>query len=58
MQRRLQKVKTKMAIHAHRRTFELLDGNYQSIHHGRSHDFDDLREYAVGSARQYRWTAM
>jgi len=58
MQRRLQKVKTKMAIHAHRRTFELLDGNYQSIHHGRSHDFDDLREYAPGDeVKDIDWKA-
>lgn len=47
-----------MAIHAHRRTFELLDGEYQSIHHGRSHDFDDLREYAPGDeVKDIDWKA-
>ena len=42
-----------MSIHAHRRTLELLDGEYASIHHGRSHDFDDLREYQPGDDKRY-----
>ncbi|WP_430593393.1 DUF58 domain-containing protein [Humidisolicoccus flavus] len=47
-----------MAIHAHRRTFELLDGQYMSIHHGRSHDFDDLREYQAGDeVKDIDWKA-
>lgn len=55
---RLLKVKTKVAIHAHRRTFELLDGEYRSIHHGRSHDFDDLREYTPGDeVKDIDWKA-
>lgn len=58
MRRRLHKIKTKAAIHAHRRTFELLDGEYQSIHHGRSHDFDDLREYTPGDeVKDIDWKA-
>ena len=58
MQRRLLKVKTRMRIHAHRKTIELLDGEYASIHHGRSHDFDDLREYAPGDeVKDIDWKA-
>lgn len=58
MRRRLHKIKTKAAIHAHRRTFELLDGEYRSIHHGRSHDFDDLREYTPGDeVKDIDWKA-
>ncbi|SFR97951.1 Protein of unknown function DUF58 [Agrococcus baldri] len=57
-QRRLRKVKTTMSIHAHRRTLELLDGEYASIHHGRSHDFDDLREYQPGDeVKDIDWKA-
>lgn len=58
MKRRLLKVKTRMRIHAHRKTIELLDGEYSSIHHGRSHDFDDLREYAPGDeVKDIDWKA-
>ncbi|MCR8671062.1 DUF58 domain-containing protein [Agrococcus sp. HG114] len=47
-----------MSIHAHRRTLELLEGEYQSIHHGRSHDFDDLREYQPGDdVKDIDWKA-
>lgn len=58
MERRLRKVKTTMSIHAHRRTLELLDGEYASIHRGRSHDFDDLREYQPGDeVKDIDWKA-
>lgn len=58
MERRLRKVKTTASIHAHRRTLELLDGEYASIHHGRSHDFDDLREYQPGDeVKDIDWKA-
>lgn len=58
MERRLRKVKTTMSVHAHRRTLELLDGEYASIHHGRSHDFDDLREYQPGDdVKDIDWKA-
>ncbi len=58
MKQRLMKVKTRMRIHAHRKTIELLDGEYSSIHHGRSHDFDDLREYAPGDeVKDIDWKA-
>lgn len=47
-----------MGIHAHRKTIELLEGEYSSIHHGRSHDFDDLREYAPGDeVKDIDWKA-
>lgn len=58
MERRLRKVKTTMSIVAHRRTLELLDGEYASVHHGRSHDFDDLREYQPGDeVKDIDWKA-
>lgn len=58
MQRRLVKVKSRMGIHAHRKTVELLEGEYSSIHHGRSHDFDDLREYSPGDeVKDIDWKA-
>ena len=44
----LTKIKTRLAIHAHRRVRSLLDGEYASIQLGRSLDFNDLREYVVG----------
>src|SRR5690606_36546611 len=42
------KVKSRMAIHAHRKGRSLLAGEYQSFHSGRSMDFQDLREYVAG----------
>ncbi len=44
----LTKVKTRMAIHAHRRVRGLLEGAYASVRLGRSMDFFDLREYVAG----------
>ena len=38
----------KTTIHAHRKVRSILDGEYGSIHKGRSMDFDDLREYVPG----------
>jgi uncharacterized protein (DUF58 family) len=35
-------------IHAHRKVRSVLDGEYASVHKGRSMDFDDLREYVPG----------
>ena len=35
-------------IHAHRKVRSVLDGEYGSVHKGRSMDFDDLREYVPG----------
>lgn len=54
----LKKVKTRLAISAHRRTTSLLEGSYASIHQGRSHDFDDLREYVIGDdVKDIDWKA-
>jgi hypothetical protein len=39
----LYRVKSKMAIFAHRKARGMLDGEYRSVFHGRSLDFDDLR---------------
>ena len=44
----LRKVRMKTTIHAHRKVRSVLDGEYGSIHKGRSMDFDDLREYVPG----------
>lgn len=44
----LRKVRMKTTIHAQRKVRSILDGEYGSIHKGRSMDFDDLREYVVG----------
>lgn len=54
----LTKVKTRMAIHAHRRVRSLLDGEYASVHTGRSMDFNDLREYVSGDdVKDIDWRA-
>ncbi|GAB3408163.1 DUF58 domain-containing protein [Schumannella luteola] len=44
----LPRVKSRLFIHANRRTTNLLDGAYASLHVGRSLDFDDLRVYVPG----------
>lgn len=54
----LTKVKTKLFIVAHRRTWGLLDGEYASVFRGRSLDYDDLREYVPGDEiRDIDWKA-
>lgn len=54
----VRKVRTSLSIHARRATIGLLDGGYASIHTGRSHDFDDLREYVAGDdVRDIDWKA-
>ncbi len=54
----LAKVKTKLYIVAHRRTWGLLDGEYSSVFRGRSLDYDDLREYVPGDEiRDIDWKA-
>ncbi|MBD8659270.1 DUF58 domain-containing protein [Frigoribacterium sp. CFBP 8754] len=54
----LLRVRTKMSLFAHRRTLDLLEGGYASVHHGRSHDFDDLRAYVPGDeVRDIDWKA-
>lgn len=44
----LNRVKSKMYIAAYRKATHALEGEYVSLMRGRSMDFDDLREYAVG----------
>jgi uncharacterized protein (DUF58 family) len=44
----LRRVKTKLSIHAHRKVRGLIEGEYRSVFHGRSLDFDDLRPYVPG----------
>ena len=44
----LRKVRMRTTIHAHRKVRSVLDGEYGSVHKGRSMDFDDLREYVPG----------
>lgn len=54
----LQRVKSKMAIFAHRRARGMLDGEYGSVFRGRSLDFDDLRAYIPGDeVRDIDWKA-
>ena len=51
-------VKSKLFIVAHRRHRGLLDGEYASVFHGRSLDYDDLREYVPGDeVRDIDWKA-
>lgn len=54
----LTRVKTTMAIRAHRRVRGMLDGEYASIFRGRSHEFDDIRPYVPGDEiRDIDWKA-
>jgi uncharacterized protein (DUF58 family) len=54
----LRRVKTKLAIHAHRTVRGLLDGEYTSVFHGRTIEFDDLRPYVAGDEpRDIDWKA-
>lgn len=54
----LNRIKAQMTIHAHRRTRRLLDGDYSSVFHGHSLDFDDLRDYIPGDEiRDIDWKA-
>ena len=54
----LASVRARLAIPARKPTQEVLDGEYGSIHRGRSMDFDDLREYTVGDdVKDIDWKA-
>jgi uncharacterized protein (DUF58 family) len=54
----LQRVKSNMAIFAHRKARGMLDGEYSSVFRGRSLDFDDLRAYIPGDeVRDIDWKA-
>jgi uncharacterized protein (DUF58 family) len=41
-------VQTRLYVHAHRAVRGLIEGEYRSVFHGRSMDFDDLRPYVAG----------
>jgi uncharacterized protein (DUF58 family) len=54
----LRRVKSNMAIFAHRKARGMLDGEYGSVFRGRSLDFDDLRAYIPGDeVRDIDWKA-
>ena len=44
----LTKIKTQLVIHSRRKVTGLLEGQYASLHAGRSLDFSDLRDYLPG----------
>jgi uncharacterized protein (DUF58 family) len=54
----LRRVKTTLSIRAHRKVRGLLEGEYTSVFHGRSMEFDDLRPYVPGDeVRDIDWKA-
>lgn len=54
----LPRVRSRMFLHARRRTLHLLEGQYASLHRGRSMDFDELREYVAGDeVKDIDWKA-
>ncbi|MET3950422.1 DUF58 domain-containing protein [Arthrobacter sp. UYEF36] len=54
----LQRVKSTLSIFAHRKARGLLEGQYGSVSHGRSLDFEDLRAYVPGDeVRDIDWKA-
>lgn len=54
----LVRVRSRAIIPAHRRVRTILDGEYGSIHRGRSMEFDDLRDYVPGDdAKDIDWKA-
>ena len=58
MERLLRRVQSRLHIHAHRAVLGLLEGEYRSVFHGRSMDFDDLRPYVPGDeVKDIDWKA-
>lgn len=54
----LTRIKSRLAIHAHRKVWGLLEGEYAAIHVGRGIDFNDLREYVRGDdVKDIDWKA-
>lgn len=52
------RVKSKLFIHSSKKSTHALDGAYASLLRGRSHDFEDLREYQQGDeVRDIDWRA-
>ena len=51
-------MQSRLHIHAHRAVLGLLEGEYRSVFHGRSMDFDDLRPYVPGDeVKDIDWKA-
>ena len=44
----LSRIRRAVALYTHRKTSNILDGDFRSIHRGRSMEFDDLKEYTYG----------
>ncbi len=44
----LSKIRRAVALYTKRKTTNILDGDFHSIHKGRSMEFDDLKEYTYG----------
>ena len=44
----LSKIRRAVALYTKRKTSNILDGDFHSVHRGRSLEFDDLKEYAIG----------
>ena len=44
----IEKIRKNITIQASKKTVNLLDGLYKSVFHGKSMDFDDLRDYVIG----------
>src|SRR5688572_7937994 len=54
----LGKVQARLAVRARKPSADVMEGEHGSIHRGRSMDFDDLREYAVGDdVKDIDWKA-
>lgn len=54
----LTRIRSRLAIHAHRKVWGLLEGEYAAIHVGRGIDFNDLREYVRGDdVKDIDWKA-
>jgi uncharacterized protein (DUF58 family) len=44
----LSRIRRAVALYSNRKTSNILDGDFHSIHRGRSMEFDDLKEYTFG----------
>jgi uncharacterized protein (DUF58 family) len=44
----LSRIRRAVTLYTNKKTSNILDGDFHSIHHGRSMEFDDLKEYTFG----------
>ncbi|WP_024867179.1 DUF58 domain-containing protein [Butyrivibrio sp. FCS014] len=44
----LSKIRRAVALYTNKKTSNILDGDFHSLHRGRSMEFDDLKEYMIG----------